>query len=181
MQDPVVLGPSDVPGKKATRACPCGYFGSEQRACRCPRPVVERYWQRLSGPLRDRFDLGLELPAVPWQDLQSSVPGETSQEVRGRVAAARERQAGRQGCLNGRLDGRALQRHGRPSDMAAEALLGRAVARHRLSVRGVTRVMRVSRTIADLDGSPEVAARHVAEALHFRLPDSAFPADPTTA
>jgi magnesium chelatase family protein len=174
-----VTFPAQVMLVGAMNPCPCGYFGSEQRRCSCPRQVVERYWQRLSGPLRDRFDLGLELPAVPWQDLQNRAPGESSQEVRRRVVAARERQAARQGCLNGRLDGRALQRHGRPSDMAAETLLGRAVFRHRLSVRGVTRVLRVSRTIADLDGSLEVAARHVAEALQFRLPDSAFPAQAT--
>jgi magnesium chelatase family protein len=174
-----VTFPAQVMLVGAMNPCPCGYFGSEQRDCRCPRPVVERYWQRLSGPLRDRFDLGLELPAVPWADLQSRTPGESTRDVRDRVVAARERQSSRQGCLNGRLDGRALQRFARPADRAAETLLGRAVSRHRLSVRGVTRVLRVARTIADLDGSSEVTARHVAEALQFRLPDSAFPAQAT--
>jgi magnesium chelatase family protein len=160
----------------AMNPCPCGYHGSDQRICRCPPPAVERYWRRLSGPLRDRFDLGVELPAVPWRDLQARATGESSAEVRPRVLAARERQLARQQCLNGRLDGRALQRHGRPADSSTEVLLGRAVTRLRLSVRGVSRVLRVARTISDLEGSPGVERRHVAEALQFRLPDPAVSA-----
>jgi magnesium chelatase family protein len=168
--------PAQVMLVGAMNPCPCGYHGSDQRICRCPPPAVERYWRRLSGPLRDRFDLGVELPAVPWRDLQARATGESSAEVRPRVLAARERQLARQQCLNGRLDGRALQRHGRPADSSTEVLLGRAVTRLRLSVRGVSRVLRVARTISDLEGSPGVERRHVAEALQFRLPDPAVSA-----
>jgi magnesium chelatase family protein len=168
--------PAQVMLVGAMNPCPCGYHGSDQRICRCPPPAVERYWRRLSGPLQDRFDLGVELPAVPWRDLQARATGESSAEVRPRVLAARERQLARQQCLNGRLDGRALQRHGRPADSSTEVLLGRAVTRLRLSVRGVSRVLRVARTISDLEGSPGVERRHVAEALQFRLPDPAVSA-----
>ena len=171
-----VTFPAQVMLVGAMNPCPCGYHGSDQRICRCPPPAVERYWRRLSGPLRDRFDLGVELPAVPWRDLQARATGESSAEVRPRVLAARERQLARQQCLNGRLDGRALQRHGRPADSSTEVLLGRAVTRLRLSVRGVSRVLRVARTISDLEGSPGVERRHVAEALQFRLPDPAVSA-----
>jgi magnesium chelatase family protein len=156
----------------AMNPCPCGYHGSPHRRCACPRSAVSRYEQRLSGPLRDRFDLGLQLPAVPWDDLRRQTEGESTAAVRERVVAARERQLARQRCLNGRLDGRALQKHARPADSSTEGLLARAVSRHGLSVRGVSRVLRVARTIADLEAHPGVLGRHVAEALQFRLPES---------
>ena len=160
----------------AMNPCPCGYHGSSQRTCRCLPSAVDRYAHRLSGPLRDRFDLGLELPAVPWSDLRQQADSEPTRIVRARVAAARGRQLTRQNCLNGRLEGRALQAHARPADSSTEGLLARAVSRHGLSVRGVSRILRVARTIADLEEHPGVLSRHVAEALQFRLPESAFAA-----
>jgi magnesium chelatase family protein len=155
----------------AMNPCPCGFLGHAERPCRCPPQVVERYRQRLSGPLRDRFDLSLEIPALPWTDLRQTGPNEPSSAVRSRVTQARERQIARQGCPNGRLDGPALQRASRLADPHAEALLGRAVVRFGLSARAVSRVLRVARTLADLEGADGVGRPHVAEALHLRIPE----------
>ncbi len=130
---------------------------------------MAQYHRRLSGPLRDRFDLSLDLPAVPWADLSRAAPGEASAPVRDRVLAARERQVHRQGVLNGRLAGRALREIGRPSNAKADALLAAGATRLQLSARAVSRVLRVARTIADLGGSEGIDVPHLAEALQFRL------------
>ena len=155
----------------AMNPCPCGYAGSAARACRCPQAAVDQYRRRLSGPLQDRFDLSVELQPVPWRDLRRGGDGEATPEVRTRVERARAAQLARQGCLNATLEGRALQRICRLADKPAESLLSRGVARLGLSVRGVARVLRVARTVADLEGNEGLEGRHVAEALHFRLPD----------
>jgi magnesium chelatase family protein len=151
----------------AMNPCPCGFFGSTHRSCHCPPLAIERYRQRLSGPLRDRFDLRLELPALPWADLRGPLEGESSAVVRARVIAARKRQFARQGVANGRLEGRALERVC-GIDRAAEKLLARAVATLALSARAVARVLRVARTVADLEAADTVATGHVAEALQLR-------------
>ncbi len=157
----------------AMNPCPCGYAGSTSRACRCSPSTVDRYQQRLSGPLQDRFDLSVSLPAVPWQHLRGDAPAEPTAAVRERVEAARKRQIERQGTCNGGLEGQALQRLCGPVDKAVEGLLSQGVAKLGLSVRGVARVLRVARTVADLDSSAHLKAQHVAEALQFRLPSSA--------
>jgi magnesium chelatase family protein len=127
----------------------------------------------LSGPLRDRFDLALEIPALPWSDMRAGAPAESSEQVRSRVVEARNRQIARQGCTNARLDGKAFGRICRLDDTKAESLLGRAVAKFQLSARSVTRVLRVARTLADLEGQERVGTAHVAEAVQFRLPEPA--------
>ena len=165
-----VTFPADVMLIGAMNPCPCGFHGSTDRRCVCPDPVIERYSRRLSGPLRDRFDLAVEMGAVPWREISAAVAGEASEAVRMRVCAARSAQIDRQTTLNGKLEGRQLQRYCRPADKKSEELLARGVSRLGLSVRAVTRVLRVARTVADLDGSVPVTSRHVAEALHFRLP-----------
>ena len=132
--------------------------------------AVDRYRRRLSGPLRDRFDLAVDVQAVPWHDMRgAAAAGEGSAAVKARVIAARSRQMARQGTLNAQLDGRALRTVCRISDKS-DALLGRAVTRLGLSARAVTRVLRVARTIADLAGDADISDRHLAEALQFRLP-----------
>jgi magnesium chelatase family protein len=156
----------------AMNPCPCGYLGSPHRTCRCPPVAIERYQRRLSGPLRDRFDLCLELPALPWADLRSPTASESSATVRSRVVRARRRQLDRQGSTNGGLEGRALERVCR-IDGAADALLARGVAKFGLSARAVARVLRVARTLADLNDSADIAREHVAEALQLRGPDVA--------
>jgi magnesium chelatase family protein len=164
-----VTFPSRVMLVGAMNPCPCGFFGDPHRACTCPPSVVERYQRRLSGPMRDRFDIGVEVQAVPWGDLTSAETREPSANVRARVEAARLAQHERQGVLNALLDGRAL-RLGSTLQRDGRALLAAAVTRMYLSVRGVSRVLRVARTIADLGGDTQVTAVHVAEALQYRLP-----------
>ena len=136
---------------------------------------MERYRRRLSGPLRDRFDLALDLPAVSWKELHEAVGSETSAVVRDRVVAARRRQLTRQGRLNARLDGRVLERVCRITDEESESILARGSARFSLSARAICRILRVARTIADLAGQETLSADHLAEALQFRLQDEASP------
>ena len=154
----------------AMNPCPCGYLGSKSRICRCPPLAIERYRQRLSGPLRDRFDLCLDIPALPWAEWRSGAPSEASSAVRARVVRARALQLSRQGMPNSRLEGQMLARVCRLG-AAAERLLARGVERFALSARAVTRVLRVSRTLSDLDECADIAEGHVAEAMQLRGPD----------
>jgi magnesium chelatase family protein len=155
----------------AMNPCPCGYAGDSRRECRCPAAAALRYQQRLSGPLRDRFDLGVAVQAVPWEEWRQQTAAESSAVVHARVVAARARQIARQGTLNAHLAGQSLRVHGAPADSRGEQVLAAGAARLGLSVRALTRVSRVARTIADLAGGSRVEAGHLAEALHFRLTD----------
>jgi magnesium chelatase family protein len=166
-----VTFPASVMVVAAMNPCPCGYAGSPLRRCRCSPAAIERYGQRVSGPLRDRFDLAVELPAVPWRDLRGAPTGESTEVVRSRVLAARARQMRRQGRPNGRLTGSALDA-ACTLDADAEHLLGNGVGRLGLSARAANRIRRVARTIADLEGREAILPGHVAEALHFRIQDS---------
>ena len=153
----------------AMNPCPCGYLGGATRPCRCTPAQVAKYRSRISGPLRDRIDLIVEVDAVPISALGSSGPsGEPSAAVRSRVAAARQRQAARNGTLNARLPARAL---GRSCGLSAggRGSLDAFAERLQLSARAYHRVLRVSRTIADLAGSEWVADEHLAEALQYRF------------
>jgi magnesium chelatase family protein len=156
----------------AMNPCPCGFLGDERRACRCTPVQVTRYRGRLSGPLRDRLDLIVDVPAVPVAAIADGEPGESSAAVRDRVRAARERQQARYGVngprTNAALRGAAVGRACRP-DPAGRVLLRTAIERLGLSARGYDRVLKVGRTIADLAASPGVTAEHVAEALQYRL------------
>jgi len=151
----------------AMNPCPCGYAGDRHRPCRCSPLQVARYAGRLSGPLRDRIDLTVPVTALPARDLQDGAEGESSASIRQRVVSTRERQLQRDGVLNARLTGRRLRARARLQN-DARALLGRALTRLALSARGYDRVLRVSRTIADLDGAEEISAEHLGEALQFR-------------
>jgi magnesium chelatase family protein len=162
-----IVFPAEVTLVGAMNPCPCGLHGTGD--CRCPAGATERYQRRLSGPLRDRFDLALDLPAVAWADLRSTRAWESSAAVRARVMAARGRQHVRQGRVNARLDERQTQALCRSLKPDAEGLLERAVNGLRLSARAVSRAVRVARTIADLDGSEIIGAPQLAEALQFRL------------
>jgi magnesium chelatase family protein len=151
----------------AMNPCPCGHRGSALRACRCTPDIVARYQGRLSGPLLDRIDLQVEVPAVAPETLAALPDGETSQEVAARVRAARERALSRQGCANAALAGDALDAQAR-LDEAATRFLQSAAARLNWSARGFHRVMRVARTIADLAGANAIETPHVAEAIQYR-------------
>ncbi len=157
----------------AMNPCPCGYLGDEVRECRCTPLQVVRYRSRLSGPLRDRIDLTVEVPALPPDAIAESGGGEPSCPVRARVVAARERQRARQADAgirtNAELTPSLMARLARP-DRGGARLLATAVERMQLSARGYDRVLKVARTIADLSGADAIAADHIAEALQFRMP-----------
>jgi magnesium chelatase family protein len=156
----------------AMNPCPCGFLGDDRRPCRCTPTQIAKYRGRLSGPLRDRIDLIVEVPAVPVQAIADGPAGESSAAVRARVCAARQVQQTRGGAngarTNADLRGRAVAHACRP-DQAGRDLLRRAVEQLGLSARGYDRVLKVARTIADLAGAPGVEADHVAEALQYRL------------
>jgi magnesium chelatase family protein len=155
----------------ASNPCPCGHLGDPRRECRCSPITIQRYRARLSGPLWDRIDLQLEVPAVGFGELMARGRGESSAAVRARVAAARARQLarGEQGAapVNAALSVPQVRRWCQP-DREGERLLDLAVGRLGLSARGVHRVLRVARTIADLEADQDLRARHVAEAIAYR-------------
>lgn len=155
----------------AMNPCPCGFVTDQERACSCTPQQLQRYAKRLSGPLLDRIDLTIEVPKVPTEKLTELNPGESSAAIRTRVQAARDIQSTRHetcGVLtNAELSSDQVRRLIVP-DAAARRLLQQAVNRFRLSARAYFRILRVARTIADLDGKPEPNAEHIAEALQYR-------------
>ncbi len=154
----------------AMNPCPCGFRGDPRRACTCSEHDVSRYRRKISGPLLDRIDLHVEVPALPSSDLTTDVAPESSRHVRERVLRARARQASRTG--DGRLTNAALSpaRLRATVSLHSEAatLLARAMDRLALSARSHQRVVRVARTIADLEGATTTGPSHVAEALRYR-------------
>jgi len=159
----------------AMNPCPCGFRGDPRHACRCTERDIGRYRRKISGPLLDRIDLHVEVPALAASDFGTGGEGEPSAAVRARVVAARGRQLRRTGdprLTNGSLSGRALRRDGRLAD-PARRLLERAVDRLGLSARAFHRVVRVALSIADLDASDRISESHVAEALRYRPGPSA--------
>ena len=157
----------------AMNPCPCGYLGHFAGRCRCTPDQVARYRGKISGPLIDRIDIHLDVPAVPQEDLLRQSPGEGSGEVRLRVAAAHRVQIERQGKANSSLATREIDKWCAP-DAAAEGLLRQAIARLNLSARAYHRVLKLARTIADIARSEAIAACHVAEAIQYRKLDRAF-------
>ncbi|MFH1812312.1 MAG: YifB family Mg chelatase-like AAA ATPase [Pseudomonadota bacterium] len=158
----------------AMNPCPCGYAGDPKRACTCSSVDVARYRARLSGPLLDRIDLHVEVPAVAYRELRGERRGETSAVVQARVEAARERQRQRfknsAARCNATMSAAQLRRHARP-DGESERLLETVVDRLGMSARAHDRILKVARTIADLEGKDEISAAHVAEAIGYRCLD----------
>jgi magnesium chelatase family protein len=155
----------------ALNPCPCGYHGDESGRCRCSPDQVARYRSKISGPLLDRIDLHVE---VPRQKFGRFPPGEASEAVRARVEAARSVQAARP-STNAELDVAGVRAHCR-LDAAGENLLDAACERLSLSARAHQRIVKVARTIADLDGSEDIGTAHLAEAIGFRQLDRSQPA-----
>lgn len=160
----------------AVNPCPCGYYGDGTRRCNCGSSRRRAYRLKLSGPLVDRIDLHVSVPSVDMRSLQSKEDGESSEAVRQRVLQARARQSARfesgqvKAPTNSQLSSRELDRVARPDAQGAK-LLADAVERLGLSARAYTKVLRVGRTIADLDNSDEVKPVHLAEAIRCRLLD----------
>lgn len=151
----------------AMNPCPCGYLGHPQRACRCAPDAVARYQGRISGPLLDRIDLQLAVPAMSAGDMLDAPTGECSATIAARVAIARERQWARQHSTNAELSSAEVDLHCQP-DPAAMALLRATIERLHWSARAYHRVLKVARTIADLEGSERIGSAHAAEAVQYR-------------
>ena len=161
----------------AMNPCPCGYLTDSRKPCTCSRAEIQRYRSRLSGPLLDRIDLHVEVPAVSYKDLRGEKPGLSSADMRAHVLAARERQrerfAGGRARCNADLAGRELEHHCRLAP-DGHAFLGEAVKALNLSARAYTRILRIARTIADLENAPNITTPHLAEAVNCRALDRAI-------
>jgi len=150
--------------------CPCGYAGDASGRCRCTPEAITRYRARVSGPLLDRIDLKLEMPRVAHAELRGSAAGESSAVVRKRVIAARDRQLARAGKVNAVLSNREAERDC-GLDGRAQDLLDRAIERLGLSARAYHRVLRVARTIADLQGHARIDLSDLSESIQYRRLD----------
>jgi len=157
--------------------CPCGYRNDPRRDCHCSVPQIERYMARISGPLLDRIDLHIEVPAVPFNELSSATDGTDSQSMSQLVVAARARQRARFANSATRTNAQMSTRELRqlcPVDNASQKLLEQSVDKLGLSARAHDKVLRVARTIADLDGVDDIRLEHVSEATNYRMLDRQF-------
>lgn len=161
--------PSSLILLAAMNPCKCGYFGDTTRECRCTPGQIQHYLNKISGPLLDRIDIHVEVPAVPFKELRGEAGATSSEEMRARVQRAREAQQAR-GYYNSRLPVRMVRKLCALDD-AGERTLEMAVRRMGFSARAHDRILKVARTIADLDQSAAVSAKHVAEAVQYRSLD----------
>ena len=161
----------------AMNPCPCGFRGDPKRNCNCTPMQVERYLAKISGPLLDRIDIHVEVPAVPFRELSHNSAGTNSEQMREQVIDARERQQARfsdqPNMVNGKMTPRQIRQHCR-LDSDAENLLKSAMEEMGLSARAHDKILRVSRTIADLDHSDEIDAAHLSEAINYRTLDRRY-------
>jgi len=158
----------------AMNPCPCGHLGNPKRECRCSPGQIQKYRQRISGPLLDRIDLQIEVPAIDFHEMTKGSPGESSAAIGERVGAARKRQqrrlgSARKGC-NARMTNRQLRSHCQ-LDETGQEMLRHAMEELELSARAYDRILKVARTIADLAGLDLIAADHVGEAIQYRSLD----------
>lgn len=153
----------------AMNPCPCGYLGSKKKPCQCRTEQIKRYQAKLSGPLLDRIDLHIQVHDLPHEALfqKHDTASQSSEVVRSRVLAARERQIQRQKVMNAALKNKALEKYCELGE-AEKNLMTKAVAELNLSPRASHRVIRVSRTIADLESAEQIGLKHIAEALSYR-------------
>jgi magnesium chelatase family protein len=174
----------------AMNPCPCGYFNDKSRECMCTPPMIQRYVSKVSGPLLDRIDIHIEVPAVQYKELRSNAAAEGSAEIRARVLAARERQHDRfletpiRTKPSSRAPSRAIFANAQMSTQQirtfcelstdAERLLERAMLQQGLSARAHDRILKVARTIADLEAAPAITVPHIAEAIQYRTLDRSY-------
>lgn len=159
----------------AMNPCPCGYYGHPTKECRCTSMQVQKYVSHISGPLLDRIDIHIEVPAVKYQDLASETSGEPSQEIKQRVLQSRQVQSERfqhmpKMHVNADMGSREIRKYCKVN-RDGEGLLKQAMDSLGLSARGYDRILKVSRTIADLEGSLEIKPEHLAEAIQYRSLD----------
>lgn len=154
----------------AMNPCPCGYLGHFNGKCQCTPDKVARYRGKISGPLLDRIDIQIEVPAVPQDMLLKQNDGETSADIQTRVEAARERALARQGKPNAALAVNEIDVYCQPDDKGA-ALLQQSIAKLNLSARAYHRILKVARSIADLAGAEQITPAHIAEAVQYRRMD----------
>ena len=154
--------------------CPCGYYNHPDKECTCSAAAVHRYMGRISGPLMDRIDLHVEITPVSREEMSSDIPAESSREIRRRVEAAREMQSRRfagTGIHTNTMMGPAMLRRFCPLSAESRGLLDRAMDRLKLSARAYDRIIKVARTIADLEGAADIAPSHISEAITYRSLD----------
>ena len=158
----------------AMNPCPCGYFSDPKHNCRCSYQQIHRYRSKISGPLLDRIDLHVEVPAVPYKDLMQEAYAESSKDIRRRVSAARAIQSRRFArtkiYCNSKMSSRHIKSHCRIDD-ASRRLLESAIDKLGLSARAFNRILKIARTIADLEGIPEIQVDHISEAIQYRSLD----------
>ena len=163
----------------AMNPCPCGYFNDKSRECMCTPPMIQRYVAKVSGPLLDRIDIHIEVPAVQYKELRGGVAAEGSAEIRSRVLAARERQRerfrkhGEKIYSNAQMTTRQIRIHCELGP-DAERLLERAMQQQGLTARAHDRILKVARTIADLEGTESLSVAHLAEAIQYRTLDRSY-------
>jgi magnesium chelatase family protein len=158
----------------ALNPCPCGYRNDPRRQCHCTVPQIERYMGKISGPLLDRIDIHIEVPAVPYRELSGKAPGTSSEGIRGQVTDAREIQAKRFEAFPVRYNADMSHRQTRQFcslDEECRNLIRAAMTDLGLSARAHDKVLRVARTVADLDGSPDIQTPHLNEAINYRMLD----------
>jgi magnesium chelatase family protein len=158
----------------ALNPCPCGYRNDPRRDCHCTVPQIERYMAKISGPLLDRIDIHIEVPAVPFRELSADAAGTNSADIRRQVESARTHQRGRfdgtKTRYNAQMSHKQLRSHCQLDEDGA-GLMKTAMSDLGLSARAHDKILRVARTIADLDGSEKINAPHINEAINYRMLD----------